>query len=475
MPITEQGYEIKRFADIVSEINADQISNLAADLNTSPETVLGVITNIFATSISSQEELNQAVSDNFNIDKAEGKYLDDLVALIGVSRLEESPSNGTLEVTGTQGATIPLTATFTDGVNTLTPSVASTITQSSCVKATYSLDSVIVGFNYTLKIGFDLYVYEAISGDTVDDVITSLISLSLGNTLATVSLDQTNSHMVIETKQELSPITLFVGSKFVVEAIVSLVDVSNNVNGSIEIEKGTVTAFTGTTGVDSVINSFDFIIGRGVETDEELRVRTLLPSNVTGNATIPAIKARLLAIQGVTSVDIIENTEIVNDSEGRPPYSYESIITGGSTKLIAETLFDSKPAGIRTYGDILGVVYYEGIPYDVYFSRPTPVYAWVKISYTIYDEEIFPANGDDLIKQAITDYGDSLGNGVDIIPKRFYSPLYSSIDGLNDLNITIAINEDIQVTPEAGDYQSGLISVDRGKFGNFNIERVEII
>ena len=70
MPLTPQGFTAKRFTDILSDINDELIQSLAADLNTSPDTLYGVLMNIIVSAISDQEELAQAVSDQFNLDKA---------------------------------------------------------------------------------------------------------------------------------------------------------------------------------------------------------------------------------------------------------------------------------------------------------------------------------------------------------------------------------------------------------------------
>ena len=76
MSLTNKGFDARRFPDIRAEMFEEMANNLAIELDTSPDQVLSIITNIFASSVADIEELAQAVADNFNIDKAEGKYLD---------------------------------------------------------------------------------------------------------------------------------------------------------------------------------------------------------------------------------------------------------------------------------------------------------------------------------------------------------------------------------------------------------------
>lgn len=475
MPITANGFELKKFVDIVSEINEDQINNLAADLNVSPDTVIGVITNIFASAISDQEELNQATNDNFSIDKAEGKWLDDLVALVGIQRLTESPTKGNLIVTAEEGTVIPSGSRFSDGTNTLVSNQSVTISQGKCVEVTYSLPQVVEGINYTVRVAATTYGYVAQFGDGPEEVFSALETALANDILVNAVYDPIGVTLTLSVKQDLSSVALLGSNKFVIDQVKSLVFVENNVNGPIKIEAETVTSLLDVvTGFISVTNPFSLVTGRLNETDEELRARQRESTRIAGTATIPAIKAALLQLEGVTSVDIVENNKITADSEGRPPKSYECIVTGGSLTDIANTLFNTKPAGIETYGDILGLASFENVTYAVYFSRPVPVYAWVRVEYSLYDEEQFPLDGENGIKDAVVEFGNSLGNDEDIIPKRFYKAIYDNVAGINNLNVYIAVSNSPTEEPPTEQFVQTKTPISVKQFASFDSSRVVV-
>ena len=101
-----------------------------------------------------------------------------------------------------------------------------------------------------------------------------------------------------------------------------------------------------------------------------------------------------------------------------------------------------KPAGILSFGTTTTqILDSQNIPHDISFSRPTTIDIYVDVTITTFAD--YPANGDDLIKQAIVDYanGDLIaGRGFslseDVIYTRLYTPI-NSVQGheIDDLRI----------------------------------------
>jgi len=478
MPITPQGFEARRFTDIVEEINSDQKATIDSSLDTDPSTLLGTITSIFAASISDQEELVQAVADNFNIDKAEGTHLDDLVALVGITRLTAAPTSGRLEVTGDNLTAVPIGTEFSDGTNTFQSTIATVLAENQCTQVLYTLDTVVVGADYTITINNTTYSYTASVSDTVDTIFEALesdINTDSGNVFATASYDSDINVLTLDTNQLLVTLSIISSSLFTINSLTGVVFIENVVDGPVEVAADTVTSLVDpVTGISTVNNPIALNTGRLDESDEELRARQALSVRRAGTATVPAIRATLLELEGVTDVDVIENTLTVPDTEGRPGKSYEVVITGGVSTDIAQTIFDTKPAGVETYGDFLNIVNYEGTDYAVYFSRPVAVYIWAQIDYTLYDEEMFPANGEQGIADAFVEYGDSLNNDDDVIPKRSYQTIYSNVAGIEDLVVNIASSTSPTLAPNPSEYQEVTIPIGAKELAVFDTSRVEV-
>jgi hypothetical protein len=109
-----------------------------------------------------------------------------------------------------------------------------------------------------------------------------------------------------------------------------------------------------------------------------------------------------------------ENITFIEDVDGRPPKSFEIVIDGGDEQEIAQDIWENKPAGIQTTGDIgEPITDSQGFPRTVYFSRPTDVDIYAIVD--LVTDVDFPMNGDIIARDALVEFGNSLGIGKDII------------------------------------------------------------
>lgn len=89
--------------------------------------------------------------------------------------------------------------------------------------------------------------------------------------------------------------------------------------------------------------------------------------------------------QPLPLMSVTNNTTgaVISVAFGRPGKSFEIVVQGGTNTAIAQTILDSKPAGIQTYGSTTVQVFDAlGNPYNISFSRPTAVPIYVTISMT---------------------------------------------------------------------------------------------
>lgn len=112
--LTTAGLEIKRAADIVSELNNDVRSPdaLGPAASVSPAGPLGQLIGIFSTQLGEAWELLQDLYDSFDPDSAQGEALDNLSALTRVTRIPAEPSVGFVTLSGTAGTVVPAGTRF---------------------------------------------------------------------------------------------------------------------------------------------------------------------------------------------------------------------------------------------------------------------------------------------------------------------------------------------------------------------------
>lgn len=176
---------------------------------------------------------------------------------------------------------------------------------------------------------------------------------------------------------------------------------------------GTLTVITaGTvTGLNSITNPNDAVLGTDVETDAQLRLRREEELQQQGNGTLDAIRAALLEVPGVINAFVFENTTDAFDSAGRPPHSIEAIIFDGispaaDNNAVAQALWNNKPAGIPYYSATAssGVATdSQSVPQTVAFSRAVivPIY----LSYTVHKDTSFDTvNGPAAVKATVAAY-----------------------------------------------------------------------
>jgi hypothetical protein len=203
-------------------------------------------------------------------------------------------------------------------------------------------------------------------------------------------------------------------------------------------------------GIDSTTNRLEYTLGTEVETDEAFRERLLVSQQISGAATVPAIEDSVSNLAGVTSVKIVENRTLDVDGAGRPGKSFETFVEGGIDVVIAQEIWDKKPAGIETYGNTSeDITDSSGNLQTVLFSRPTEIFIAFRFTYSVNPEETFPVNGEQLIKDATVDETSSLGVSVDVIPSRYYGVAYGATTGL-DISVI-----EVQVLAASGDTPAG--------------------
>lgn len=477
MPITSNGFEARRFVDIRDGINQSLIDSLAIQLDTSPDTVLGVITSIFSSSITDQEELIQAIASNLDIDTAEGIYLDKLVALRKLRRLEEGFSTGTLFVKTLADGTLVQSGTLfsDDKGNTYSATSSTPINSQSATTLKLTPNTTIGTFTVTINSTQFSVVFG--TADTIENIAVALNAeiLLSAPTDYTVAVD--GAVITVEATNKFNPLDITRNENIVFTEVEGAVSVIANTVGAVNPSMNTVTTILNNSGSFTAVTNYDtFTVGRLVETDEELRIRFNRGVS-SGNPTLGSIFSTLSNIEGVSLVRIFENITDTIDSTGRPPNTYECVVEGGDTQVIGDSIYETKPAAIGTYGEITSVVTdYAGNPTTVSWSRPVLRYINVRVTYTVYDEESLPDNLANTIKAALVEYGDNLGLDTDIIPQRMYGTIYANTTGLGSITIEVGTSlNPASTTPDDLAYTTNKIAISQREKADFDAVRIQVI
>lgn len=161
-------------------------------------------------------------------------------------------------------------------------------------------------------------------------------------------------------------------------------------------------------GWDSVSNPTDGIVGRSEETAAEFEKRR--SASVAGNATgiLPAIRAAVLAVDGVIDAFVTENATGTSATIGGVSVAANSVYvaaSGGTDADVAAAIWSKKPPGCAYTGSTTVSVsdtdgYTPPYPsYSVKFTRPSalPIYFSIELA----DNGIVPADAEAQIRSAV--------------------------------------------------------------------------
>lgn len=435
--VTDQGFAIKRLADILADDRALAVQ-LFQDLvqpgdtvDTSDSSALGRLISLAAPSEADLWEAAQEVYAAFDPNSATGIALDNLVAYGGLTRKEQTFTTASILVAGDTNTLIPVGQTVsssttgeqftTSGAISLAPSNASGITlsvitlqNSTAYTVTYS--NTTTSNTITFTSDASATVLEILNGlrSVIVSAHPSLIATVVGTTL------------VIDRNDVFQTVNFTTSSNLGITKVRTVGEVVATVAGPVNQPANTIdTILTPLLGWDSVINPVAATSGENRETDEELRLRFRNGKFDRATNSIDSIYSALINTDGVTEVTIYENDTSVVDANGVPAHSFLPIVSGGLSTSIANAIWENKPIGILSYGNTTVTINdSNGFPHAISFSRPNPVVVYITMDITT--DVNFPANGNDAIKTALIDYfSANFGTGDDVIYSRLYTPINS--------------------------------------------------
>lgn len=447
---SDTGLVVDTQEEIRDQMAANAKINLApflgqTELRTDDSSVIGRQLATVARPAAQNAEILQPILDQFDLNKAQGVQLDNILWRIHrIPRKGISQSEGLVILFGDIGVFV---SKGSEVANSKTGDVYSinddiTFDNNDCNGIEINITSV--GGTYTINYSVNGFLSEspniivtAGSNDTTIQQIADRIvdAVNSQTSYLTASRNNDNSVKIIITDQNNTGDFSTTGYMSIVRSYKPVYVTSQTYQAS-ESNAGDISVIrTSLLGWRGVSNPFVIAESQGVEKDPDYRYRGNLIKGNTNTSSRNSILARIEAVRGVSFLNIQANNTPNPTSSGIVNNGLAITVQGGNEDDIAIAIADAIADGIETSGTITKITKDKnGGDKIVRFSRPQTVPLKISMSITIAPN--FPTNGKNLIKQAIVDWFNSLKVGDDIYYSRLYEPI-NSISGFSVRNLQI--------------------------------------
>jgi uncharacterized phage protein gp47/JayE len=121
-------------------------------------------------------------------------------------------------------------------------------------------------------------------------------------------------------------------------------------------------------------------IGTNEESDYALRIRRAKSVALPSQGFYDGLYGALVDLDGVTSVNLLENITNSTDANGIPGHSIWAIVEGGANTDIAQAIYIKRNAGCGMKGSVsVNVTQVDGSVFAVQFDRPTAETLWISM------------------------------------------------------------------------------------------------
>ena len=195
------------------------------------------------------------------------------------------------------------------------------------------------------------------------------------------------------------------------------------------------------------------------ESDAALRKRRQQSLQTGGSRSLNAIRAAILALDGVEAATVIENTSIVSAvvegltlaAKSIAVIVYPSTLTDDQKAGVAEAIYATIPAGISTNGtDVTATVTgLDGFSKTIKFDYADALEVDVEITVNLADgyelEDV-----EEPVQEAVSDYFLTLGVG-DAVRRLSILALVAAIDGI-DGAVLLLNGGAVDIVPDTTEY-----------------------
>lgn len=449
--LTENGLEWDKFGAIFSRLQTfaeerfEDLIEGGDELITDESSVLGRILAIVAEPNQSNEELIFEMYSNFDIDQAEGVYLDKLAkTFYGMERKAPTPAIAGLILRGTIGVTVP-EGSYVSNTKTkdkFTTYTDVTFDNEGVNGVVLSIDTLNEGTTYTISYQSTANMYPPISvvahdGDTAETIAEKLVQTinSISSVIEAFKDNDDNVHVRYKNFNTVGTFTASGGCS-IIQSYTPTTAISATFTAVKQIAGDLNVIQTPILGWLEVYNPFDSLPSTPLETDADFRTRLKASKGYAQRGNREVLISALYGLAGVTFVNVQENIQDI-PLEGRTAHGISVTVMGGDDDDIARVI-DFYRAFAYTDGSVEITRYdVNGTPYVVRFNRPEFVPIEIKLGLST-NSTTFPADGVLKIKDALVSYFESLNVGEDVLWSQLFNPI-NTVKGQSVTNLTIGI------------------------------------
>lgn len=283
-------------------------------------------------------------------------------------------------------------------------------------------------------IGDDLSRLCALNGVSRKKETYSTVTLEADGTLGTIIPKGTN------IQSDVDETILFVtDADTKLGPTKTLISATCTKSGAIDAAPDTLTKIVNPVyGLGSITNPNSATPGEPEETDAELRARRLESVTLPSQGLIDGIVAELLQTKDVRQARVYQNVtnDTVNDI---PPHSIYAIVDGGDNTDIAQSIYKHDTGFGMKGAESVTLKDSQGDDKLIQFSRPSLPAIFVSVQIQILGG--FPSDGDQQIKDNLTQYGSTLNIGQGIIQSSLYN-IVGKVPNISIRNIFIGLSAD---------------------------------
>lgn len=384
-----------------------------------------------------------AVYASQTLDGAEGIYLDEILARRGVFRSGAERGTGFAYVNTNRGAswtyTVNPATTFsaTNGKNYTSTISTQLRDRISAYKLTRSEAQSI-----TNSITFSVVNTRtgSLNSQTFDTTLTSFLSslaafinqnIETSETFKVFVQDNT-LYVGFDSVDLISPVGLTTTTRFYANLNLgekwSNIPVQCQEYGINIVNIGEIVGVTPTpNGYISTGNFTSFYAGSNVETDAQYRERFNSTVDEANAATRPAIFKAVSDLEGVSKVKLYDNPTSTATPEA-DPFTFNTVVLGGTTEEIANTIYQKKPINTLTDGSVSYSILTEdgGVEVIKYTPAIEKPYS-IKVRYKTVNDLPLTMEQQDNIRNSFLTLQASFTFGGKIFNSQLESVVFGSI------------------------------------------------
>lgn len=213
----------------------------------------------------------------------------------------------------------------------------------------------------------------------------------------------------------------------------------------------------------------NIVVGRLVETDEELRRRREYSVQQTSTSTLASIKSNLYSLDGVLHATYFENDTEETNELGIPMKSFEFVVDGGDENDITDVIFTNKTAGTRAYGTtLINKIDSEGNIYSIGFTKAEPINIGIdiKVQTNTPQSNSWKQN----IINALKNKFDEIQEIGTLVKDYNYYTVLTSFPEITDISTLQFYNTDLEYPTYYSQYV-----IDKKQIAKLNIKDIHIV